>query len=701
MAGDQQTILVVEDEQAIASFVAAYLRKDGFTVRMTASGREALAIVGVDAPSLVVLDLMLPDLDGIEVCRRIRETSTLPVLMLTARDDDLDKIAGLEVGADDYLTKPFNPRELVARVRAILRRSGAEDEAATAACSEHGELVLDAGRRECHVGEEEIRLAPKEFDLLWELLDHKGLVLTRDQLLERVWGYTFAGDTRTVDVHVRQLRRKLGDAAPIVTVWGIGYKAGPRARRRRVGRLVFRSLRFRLPALFLLGIVLAGRRRDAHRGAASSRATPARMRRRSCARSRRGSCSSTRRRRASGTSPSRTSSSRSAATRCSGFPAVPGASLSPARCPSCPSSVLPSAALRGGKPPAIRPPRAAARHYLGVAQAGQARRRSTPGRSSSRSPSPRSRSRWLQLVWRARARVRDRDSRRRRPRPLLLAPHRAAARGARARGRRGRRGPLRRRGAGAHAGAARSSGSPTRFDEMTARLAESEQLSRNFLMSVSHELRTPLTAIRGHVVRAARGRVRGRGVAAAVARGRLGGGDAARAARRRRPRPRQARRAPLRAPARGGRHASPLRARLRDLRRGGARPAASSTTSSSTREPCSSPTATGCCRSSRTCSRTRSTGRRRAGASISALGAQNGEVTVAVADTGPGIAPELEERIFRPFWSRRRRRHGPRPRDRARARARARRPARAAQRARPRAAASCSCYRRGLAQPAA
>src|SRR5438309_782406 len=133
MAGSTQTILVVEDEQAIASFVAAYLRKDGFAVQMTASGREALSLVGSDPPSLVVLDLMLPDLDGIEVCRRIRETSTLPVLMLTARDDDLDKIAGLEVGADDYLTKPFNPREPVARVRAILRRSAGKTKPAAGA----------------------------------------------------------------------------------------------------------------------------------------------------------------------------------------------------------------------------------------------------------------------------------------------------------------------------------------------------------------------------------------------------------------------------------------------------------------------------------------------------------------------------------------------------------------------------------------
>ena len=224
MPGDTQTILVVEDEQAIASFVSAYLRKDGFNVRMTASGREALTIVGTEAPALVILDLMLPDLDGLEVCRRIRDTSTLPVLMLTARDDDLDKIAGLEVGADDYLTKPFNPRELVARIKSILRRSTGAQRKPQEAAMEHGNLRIDAGRREVTVSGAQIQLAPKEFDLLWELLDHRGLVLTRDQLLERVWGYTFAGDTRTVDVHVRQLRRKLGDDCPVATVWGVGYK---------------------------------------------------------------------------------------------------------------------------------------------------------------------------------------------------------------------------------------------------------------------------------------------------------------------------------------------------------------------------------------------------------------------------------------------------------------------------------------------
>jgi DNA-binding response OmpR family regulator len=167
---------------------------------------------------------MLPDIDGIEICRRIRQKSDVPILMLTARDEDVDKIIGLEVGADDYLTKPFNPRELVARVKAILRRAQTDSRERESRVLRHGRLTIDAGRREVKVGEQEIQLAPKEFDLLWELLDHRGIVLTRDQLLERVWGYTFAGDTRTVDVHVRQIRRKLGDASPIVTVWGVGYK---------------------------------------------------------------------------------------------------------------------------------------------------------------------------------------------------------------------------------------------------------------------------------------------------------------------------------------------------------------------------------------------------------------------------------------------------------------------------------------------
>ena len=225
--GKAQTVLVVEDEASIASFVALYLKNAGYSVKTAATGAEALQQAGAGDLALIILDLMLPDVDGIEVCRRLRKTSDVPILMLTARDEDVDKIIGLEVGADDYMTKPFNPRELVARVKSILRRAAPEKREIESKQLRHGGLLIDAGRREVHVGEQEIQLAPKEFDLLWELLDHRGLVLTRDQLLERVWGYTFAGDTRTVDVHVRQLRRKLGDASPIVTVWGVGYKVAP------------------------------------------------------------------------------------------------------------------------------------------------------------------------------------------------------------------------------------------------------------------------------------------------------------------------------------------------------------------------------------------------------------------------------------------------------------------------------------------
>jgi DNA-binding response OmpR family regulator len=227
MANQTQSVLVVEDETSIASFVALYLKNAGYKIRTVGTGQEALEGLASERPDLVVLDLMLPDIDGIEVCRRIRRSSDVPILMLTARDEDVDKIIGLEVGADDYLTKPFNPRELVARVKSILRRSVPERRELQTKQMTHGDLQIDAGRREVRVGEEEIQLAPKEFDLLWELLDHRGIVLTRDQLLERVWGYTFAGDTRTVDVHVRQIRRKLGDASPIVTVWGVGYKVAP------------------------------------------------------------------------------------------------------------------------------------------------------------------------------------------------------------------------------------------------------------------------------------------------------------------------------------------------------------------------------------------------------------------------------------------------------------------------------------------
>src|SRR5215218_1576838 len=222
-----QTILVVEDEASIASFVSLYLKNAGYAVKTAATGAEAMQHLAAGAPELIVLDLMLPDVDGIELCRRVRQRWDVPILMLTARDEDIDKIIGLEVGADDYMTKPFNPRELVARIKSILRRATTERRDGENAELRHGDLLIDSSRREVKVGDTEIQLAPKEFDLLWELLDHRGIVLTRDQLLERVWGYTFAGDTRTVDVHVRQLRRKLGEASPIVTVWGVGYKVAP------------------------------------------------------------------------------------------------------------------------------------------------------------------------------------------------------------------------------------------------------------------------------------------------------------------------------------------------------------------------------------------------------------------------------------------------------------------------------------------
>ena len=225
-----QRVLVVEDEASIASFVAIYLKKAGFAVSVAKDGGEAVERAAAEQPAIVLLDLNLPDIDGVDVCRQIRQRSEVPILMLTARDDDVDKIIGLEVGADDYLTKPFNPRELVARVKSILRRSVPKRRELETSQISQGDLSVDLGRREARVNGEEVQLAPKEFDLLWELLDHSGLVLTRDQLLERVWGYTFAGDTRTVDVHVRQLRRKLGEACPVVTVWGIGYKVAVEAR---------------------------------------------------------------------------------------------------------------------------------------------------------------------------------------------------------------------------------------------------------------------------------------------------------------------------------------------------------------------------------------------------------------------------------------------------------------------------------------
>ena len=221
--GKHQHILIVEDEESISSFVKMYLEREGFNVTVAQTGERAMEVL--DGPvDLVTLDLMLPDMDGLDICRKVRATSNVPIIMLTARDEDIDKIVGLEVGADDYVTKPFNARELVARIKSILRRANAPS--ATSRKLRCGEIYIDAARRECLVNGEAVMLAPKEFDLLWELMERDGEVLNREQLLEKVWGYTYAGDTRTVDVHVRQLRKKLGDDCPIVTVWGSGYKVG-------------------------------------------------------------------------------------------------------------------------------------------------------------------------------------------------------------------------------------------------------------------------------------------------------------------------------------------------------------------------------------------------------------------------------------------------------------------------------------------
>jgi two-component system alkaline phosphatase synthesis response regulator PhoP len=224
---DRQRVLIVEDEPNIASFARMYLEAAGFQVSVAGRGDQGLEMAQAEPPSLVILDLMLPGMDGYEVTKRLRQSGQTPIIMLTARDDAVDTVVGLELGADDYITKPFNPRELVARVRAVLRRAETRAPAAGTphpATIEADGLRIEVGGREVFVNGEGVALTPKEFDLLVTLMENRGLVLTREQLLERVWGFTFLGDSRTIDVHVRQLRRKLGDACPIQTVWGTGYK---------------------------------------------------------------------------------------------------------------------------------------------------------------------------------------------------------------------------------------------------------------------------------------------------------------------------------------------------------------------------------------------------------------------------------------------------------------------------------------------
>ena len=221
MAGG--SVLLVEDEESLASLVQAYLVQEGFTVSSVASGEAALARIEREPVRLVVLDLNLPDMDGLDVCRRIRARSTVPVVMLTARDEEADRLAGLGAGADDYIGKPFSPKELVARMKAVLRRS--EPAAGDEPMLTLGDVAVDRVGREVTVDGATVELRPKEFDLLAYLIQNRGVVVSRDLLLERVWGYDYAGGTRTVDVHVAQLRRKLGRPELIRTVRCAGYKA--------------------------------------------------------------------------------------------------------------------------------------------------------------------------------------------------------------------------------------------------------------------------------------------------------------------------------------------------------------------------------------------------------------------------------------------------------------------------------------------
>lgn len=222
------TILAVEDEKNIADLIELYLSKEGFAVEKAATGEEGLAKAKTLKPALIILDIMLPGIDGWEVCREIRKESDVPIIMLTAKESETDKVVGLELGADDYMTKPFSPRELAARVKAVLRRAKTPAGGPDATVIRADDLTIDLGRRQVKLDEKEVSLTAKEFELLSSLASRPGIVFTREQLLENIWGYDFYGGTRTVDVHVRHLREKLGDNPDkprfIETVRGTGYR---------------------------------------------------------------------------------------------------------------------------------------------------------------------------------------------------------------------------------------------------------------------------------------------------------------------------------------------------------------------------------------------------------------------------------------------------------------------------------------------
>ena len=224
---EQATIVVVEDDPHIADLIEMYLRQDGFRVVQAPDGRRGLEAVREQRARMVILDVGLPGgPDGLEVCRRLRADGDVPILMLTARDGEIDRVLGLEMGADDYVTKPFAPRELLARVRAILRRTERAHRPAEPGVLAAGDVEVDRGRREARVGGRVVPLATREFDLLRYLAENAGLALSRQQILDAVWGPGWYGDERTIDVHVGQLRKKLGPGLPLATVWGVGYRLG-------------------------------------------------------------------------------------------------------------------------------------------------------------------------------------------------------------------------------------------------------------------------------------------------------------------------------------------------------------------------------------------------------------------------------------------------------------------------------------------
>ena len=224
MSGLTRSVLLVEDDDAIADMLRGFFERDGYRFLHALTGEEAIERLRIRPVSAILLDINLPGIDGIETCRRIREFSQTPVIMLTARDTEVDKVLGLEMGADDYVTKPFSPRELMARVKAVLRRS--EEPPAKPRLLDIDGYEIDDGRRTVTTPSDEVvEPTVKEFDLLWFLAENAGLAMSRGQILEGVWGYEYFGETRTVDVHIRQLRKKI-EGIPIETVWGVGYRLG-------------------------------------------------------------------------------------------------------------------------------------------------------------------------------------------------------------------------------------------------------------------------------------------------------------------------------------------------------------------------------------------------------------------------------------------------------------------------------------------